>query len=136
VALSRTTYGFLALLAALLLAGCSMDWTDAATRLAADLDSGSRRVGKSDGERATVVHRTPSKEGECMRKYTVQIDEAGAIIIWCYGETGEVVSSHSTSSHNRSVVTPRTFILDKGAGEPLTIELERQGGRVLIADVR
>jgi hypothetical protein len=33
-------------------------------------------------------------------------------------------------------VTPRTFILDKGAGEPLTIELERQGGRVLIADVR
>jgi hypothetical protein len=113
-----------------------MDLTDAATRLAADLDSGSKRVGKSDGERATVVHRTPSKDGECMGNYKVQVDDVGAIIIWCYGEAGEVVSSHSTSSHNRSVMTPRTFILDKGAGEPLTIELERQGGRVLIADVR
>jgi len=113
-----------------------MDLTDAATRIAADLHAGADRVGTTDGDSVIVVHRTPSKEGECMGSYKVQIDDAGAIIIWCYADSGEVVSSHSTSSHNRSVVTPQTFILDKGAGEPLTIELARRGGRVLITDVR
>jgi hypothetical protein len=117
----------------LLLAGC---FTDAATRLAYDLEEGSKRLGTSSGERAMVVHRTPSKEGECVASYKVQVDDAGAIIIWCYDANGaETVSSHSTSYHSRYVDTPRTYILDKGAAEPLLIELERQGSRAVIVDV-
>jgi len=41
---------------------------------------------------------------------------------------------HCGRQPQRFVVTPRPFILDKGAGEALTIELERQGGRVIVAD--
>ena len=117
----------------LLLAGC---FTDAATRLAYDLEEGSKRLGNSSGERAMVVHRTPSKDGECVASYKVQVDDAGAIIIWCYDASGtETVSSHSTSYHGRYVDTPKTYILDKPAGEPLLIELERQGNRAVIVDV-
>ena len=83
-----------------------------------------------------VVHRTPSKDGECVASYKVQVDDAGAIIIWCYDASGtETVSSHSTSYHGRYVDTPKTYILDKPAGEPLLIELERQGNRAVIVDV-
>ena len=34
------------------------------------------------------------------------------------------------------VDTPRTWIVDKGAGETLIIDLERRGGRAVITDVR
>ena len=71
-----------------------------------------------------------------MASYKVQVDEAGAIIIWCYDANGtDTASSHSTSYHRRYVDTPTTYILDKGAGEALLIELERQGGRAVIVNV-
>lgn len=128
-----TARRLLSVLPFLLLAGC---FTDAATRLAYDLEEGAKRLGNTSGERAMVVHRTPSKDGECMAGYKVQLDEVGAIVIWCYDATGtETVSSHSTSYHRRYVDTAKTYILDKGAGEPLLIELERQGGRAVIVDV-
>jgi hypothetical protein len=124
----------LPLLPALLATGC---FTDAATRIAYDLEKGAGRLGRAEGARLTVDHRTPSKAGECEGETTVQMDKVGAIIVWCKGKDGvETVSSHSTSYHRRFVETPQTYILEKKAGEALRIELERRGGRVVIADVR
>jgi hypothetical protein len=115
------------------LTGC---FTDAATRLAADLEGGAKRVGNAEHDRFVVEHRTPSKSDECVGSYKVQLDKVGAIIIWCNDESGaNVVSSHSTSSHSRSVDTLQTWILVKDAGEPLIVGLERRGGRVVIVDV-
>jgi hypothetical protein len=51
------------------------------------------------------------------------------------GDGQTVVSSHGTSYHRRCVDTPRTWILEKGARETLLIRLERQGRRVVIAEV-
>lgn len=120
-------------LAVLLLAGCL---TDAATRLAYDIKAGAARVGAENGANYTVEHRTPSRRGECTGPYTVQLDQVGALIIWCRGADGQaVVSSPGTSYHGRFVDTPRTWILDKGAGETLFVRLERQNGRVVIAEV-
>lgn len=59
----------------------------------------------------------------------VQIDKVGAPIIWCRDETGKTVSSHSTSYHARLVDTPQTYILEKPAGSPLAIGIERRGSR-------
>lgn len=120
------------LLASLLLAGCI---TDAATRIGYDIKAGARRVGPQDGARYTVRHPTPSKAGECAGSYKVQLDKVGALIVWCKDASGlEVVSSHSTTFHSRFVETPRTYILEKRASEPLQIELERRDGRILIVD--
>lgn len=122
------------ILCPLLLAGCL---TDAATRLAYDIEAGAGRVGKADGARYTLVHRVPSSAGECVGQYRVQFDKVGALIVWCRDAAGSAtVSSHSTSYHARYVDAPETHIVDKPAREALVIDLERRGGRVVIANVK
>jgi len=110
--------------------------TDAATRLAYDIEAGAGRLGAQAGARYTIRHATPSKPGECTGPYTVQLDKVGALIIWCKDGTGNTISSHSTSYHARFVDTPRTFIVDKPPRSTLEIDLERRAVRAVIADVR
>jgi hypothetical protein len=130
----RACRSFAAATSLLFLAGC---WTDPATRLAHDLESASGRVGASEGATLELVHRVPSKSGECTGAYRVQFDQVGALIVWCKDAAGQTtVSSHSTSSHRRHLDTPATIIVDKTAGAALVIQLERRGGRVRIASVR
>jgi hypothetical protein len=125
----------LAMAAAGLLAGCGFA-TDPATRLAADLEAGADRLRMDDGATDSVHHATPSYAGQCEGPYKVQLDEVGAMIVWCYDTAGVTVSSHSTTSHAPHVVTPRTYIVDKGAGETLIVDLERRDARAVIAGVR
>ena len=94
------------------LTGC---FTDAATRLAYDLETAAGRVGPSDGANYTLVHRVPSNSGECVGPYRIQVDRVGAIIVWCKDAGGSTVSSHSTTYHARFVDTPQTSIIDKPA---------------------
>lgn len=115
--------------------GCGLV-TDAATRLAYDIEAGTRRLPDQDGARYRIEHQTPSHRSQCVGPYTVQLDEVGAIIIWCRDDSGATVSSHSTSAHRHFADTPRTYLLDKAAGETLLIELERRNGRAVIVDVR
>jgi hypothetical protein len=116
-------------------AGCD-GWTDAATRLAFDIEASAGRLGGQNGAKYSIRHNTPSKAGECTGPYTVQVDKVGAIVIWCKDEAGRTVSSHSTTYHGRFVDTPRTYILEKPAGATLTIDLERRNGRAVVTDVR
>ncbi len=121
--------------ALLLLAGCNV-FTDAATRLAYDLEDAASRLPAQEGARFALVHRTPSARGQCEGPYKVQLDQVGLIVIWCMNDRGETVSSHSTSYPSRFVDTARTIILAKPAGAPLTIDLERRQGRAVIVDAR
>ena len=107
--------------------------TDAATRLAYELESAAGRLDRTEGATYRLVHRVPSKRGECEGPYRVQLDRVGALVIWCQDTTGtRTVSSHSTSYHARFVATPTTTIVDKPANAPLVIDLERRGGRAVI----
>ena len=124
-----------AMAAAGLLAGCGFA-TDPATRLAADLEAGADRLRMDDGARDSVHHATPSRASQCEGPYKVQLDVVGAMIVWCYDTSGATDSSHSTTSHAPHVETPRIYILDKGAGETLIVDLERRGGRAVITAVR
>lgn len=121
--------------AILALAACGFA-TDPATRLAADLEDAAKNLRAEDGATDSVHHATPSRAGECDGPYKVQLDKVGAIIVWCYDAARKTVSSHSTSSHGRSVGTPRTWIVEKGAGETLIVDLERRDGRAVITNVR
>jgi len=109
--------------------------TDPATRLAYDIERGASRLPQEDGARHTVEHRAPSRSGECEGPYTVQLDKAGALIIWCRDAAGATVSSHSTSYQSRFIDTPQTRILEKPAGATLNIDLERRAGRAVVIDV-
>jgi len=115
------------------LTGCL---TDPATRLAYDIERGANQLLQHNGARHTVVHRTPSKAGECEGPYTVQLDKAGALIIWCRDAAGATISSHSTSYQSRFIDTPQTWILEKPAGTTLHIDLERRAGRAVVIDLR
>jgi hypothetical protein len=116
------------------LAACGL--TDAATRLAADIKAGASQLGSAPGAQYSVRHITPSKAGECIGPYSVQLDKVGALIVWCRDASGQTVSSHSTSMHARYVATPETYRIDKPERAPLTIELERRGGQAVITAVR
>jgi len=118
------------------LTGCLADFTDAATRLAYDIEAGASRLGSEAGARFSIQHQTPSKPGECTGPYSVQLDKVGALIIWCKDATARTVSSHSTSYHARFVDTPQTYIIEKPAGTDLTIDIERRDGRAVVTDVR
>jgi hypothetical protein len=112
-------------------AGCGA-FTDAATRIAYDIEAGTGRLGRENGARYSIQHHTPSKAGECVGPYVVQLDKVGALVIWCKDEAGTTVSSHSTTYHGRFVDTPRTYILNKPAGSTLTIDIERRGSRAVV----
>ncbi|HEX7027404.1 MAG TPA: hypothetical protein VF268_09190 [Gammaproteobacteria bacterium] len=117
----------------LILSGC---FTDAATRLAFDIETGVERLGRETGATYSIRHITPSKSGECIGPYTVQIDKVGALIIWCRDAAGNTVSSHSTTYHSRFVDTPKTYILEKPANSTLVIDIERRGNLAVITSVR
>ena len=114
-------------------AGCDA-FTDAATRIAYDIEAGVGHLGKEAGARYSIQHHTPSKPGECVGPYTVQLDKVGALVIWCKDGAGKTVSSHSTSYHARFVDTPKTYILEKPAGSTLTIDIERRGSRAVVTN--
>lgn len=110
--------------------------TDPATRLAYDIEAGAEILGSENGATFNIRHATPSKSGECSGPYKAQLDKVGALILWCQDAAGETVSSHSTSYHARFVEMPQTYLIDKEAGETLTLELERRGGRAVIVGLR
>jgi hypothetical protein len=114
------------------LAGCRVNLEDGATAIANDIESHVR------GGSSLLVHRTTPKRGGCGDAYTVQFSKDAGLVVWCYapGSATEVVSSHITTYHLRFVAVPETTILDKGKGEPLTIEIERGAGKPLVRRVR
>ncbi|MGQ9425623.1 hypothetical protein ACXYTJ_08140 [Gilvimarinus sp. F26214L] len=122
------------LAAMLMLSGCDF-FTDAATRLAYDLEDAAG-VLKNHGDTFTLYHETPSDPDECDGPYTVQLDKAGALVVWCRDDNGDVVLSPGTSYHSRFVHTPQTYYLDKAAGETLVIDLEQIGDKAVIVAVR
>lgn len=129
----RKPWRLLATLAAMA-SGCGA-FTDAATRIAYDIEAGEKQLGRASDARHSIRHETPSRAGECTGPYKVQIDKVGALVIWCHDSSGTIVSSHSTTYHGRFVDAPQTWILDKPAGSTLVIDLERRDGRAVITGV-
>lgn len=114
--------------------GCS-SFSDAATRIAYDIEAGVKRLGKDEGASLTIRHNTPSKPGDCTGPYKVHFDKVGLLVIWCKDNTGQDIASHSTSYHRRFVDTAETCIVMKPAGTVLLIQLERRNGRAVITKV-
>jgi hypothetical protein len=58
-------------------------------------------------------------------------------LFWCKKLDGvQVQASHITTYHLRFVDVPKTYKLDKGAGEPTLIDLAKEDGRVVVTAVR
>jgi hypothetical protein len=131
------TPGALIRAACLALAGLLSACTDGATRIAYDIESAVEAFQRSDAATHTIQHVPERMPDGCGDAYTVQFSASSSLVIWCKRSgSGEVTSSHATTYHLRFVKVPRTFKLDKSAGEPTIIELTKADGSVIVAGVR
>lgn len=116
---------------ALALLACTVACTDAATRVAYDLESGAKRLRASSEQSLTVDHAPAQKPEGCSRGYTLQLSEAAGLLVWCQDSLhGPSSSSHITTYHLNYVKVPQTFIIHKGPGEHAYIELTKHGNDI------
>lgn len=116
-----------------LLAGC----TDGATRIAYDIQAGAEHLQHTDAQTYVVRHVPEESPDGCGGAYDIQLSKASALLIWCKDpKTGKVTSSHITTYHLNFVKVPTTYLLHKNAGDPTLIELSKEGGDVVVTDVR
>lgn len=122
---------------AFLMASCS-DFFDAATAIADDIESGIGAFNHSSGQTTTIVHTPTASRGGCADGYRVQFSAASALVVWCRapGSTTESVSSHTTTYHLNYVDVPQTTIVDKEAGQPLTLDIAKGPGKPIVTGVR
>jgi hypothetical protein len=117
----------------LLLCTCS----DGATRIAYDIESGVAAFQRSEARTALIRHVPKASPDGCAGAYTVQFTANSALVIWCKTADGSAVQgSHITTYHLRFVDVPKTYKLDKGAGEATIIELAKENGKVVVTAVR
>jgi len=111
--------------------------TDGATRIAYDIEAGAAAFRHINAAHYSIKHVPEASPDGCAGPYRVQVSERSILVIWCMDATASrVLASHGTTYHLNFVDVPRTFKLDKGAGEPLLIELEKRDGRIIVADVK
>jgi len=139
---------YAALVAALLLAAaCS----DAATRVAYDIESNVNKLGSAEGSRAEIVHMPRSWPEGCSGSYTMRIskgraiatghnnfhiaENSGGLAVGCYTGSGNR-GGWGTTYHLRFVDVPATVEVTKNTGEATVIELQRIGARAVVVGLR
>lgn len=118
------------------LGGCFVFKGDGATNIAYRLESEVKQLRDSGAQSRTFDYVPPGGFDNCSDAYRVQFSESSSLVVWCKGKNGETVSSHTTTYHLNFVKVPKTWIVEKQAGEAMRVELTRQGGDVAITDVR
>jgi hypothetical protein len=137
------TRGLAVVAVALCLGACS----DAATRVAYDIESGTRKLGSDDGARADISHAPRSWPDGCAGSYTLRIEKgasineghnnfrsvkgSGGLSVSCYGQDGNA-HGYGTTYHLRFVDVPAAVAVSKNRGETAFIEVQRVSGRATI----
>ena len=131
------------LVLALLTGACS----DAATRVAYDIESGTKKLGSAEGARIEIRH-VPSRWPEgCAGSYTLHLGKGSAtadgngnfhinrdadgLSVRCFNSSGNP-HAWGTTYHLRFVDVPETVDLQKQGGEVAVIEVERKSGRAVV----
>jgi hypothetical protein len=121
--------------------------TDAATRVAYDIEAGTSRLGSRDGSRAEIRH-TPKRGPEgCAGSYTLVLDagaadalgsgnfrireKSGPLHVRCSGADGNT-HSWGTTYHLRFVEVPAALQVEKKYNEATIIEVERRAGKAIV----
>ena len=126
-------HGLVLWITSLLLLSCS----DAATRVAYDLEAGVKRFRKAPTVAATVEHSPKATPEGCPGGYTLQLSEESALLVWCQDSiAGPSVSSHTTTYHLNYVDVPRTLIIHKGRGQHVWFDLAKDGDRIVVTGLR
>jgi len=117
------------LVLAAMLSGC----TDAATRVAFEIKREIAAFKRSPATSHSIRHVPKEWPAGCTGPYTVQLMANSFLLVSCKdAASSQVVGGYNTTFHLRFVKVPQTFKLEKGAGEPLFIDVAKQNGRVVV----
>ena len=109
---------------------CSDFLTDSATRAAYDLEKAADVMQLTSASTYTLVHRPKASPEGCSHAYSFQLSRQSSLLVWCKSADGTTnVASHATTYHLRYVDVLEQIRLEKRAGEPVTIELEKTSGK-------
>ena len=88
---------------------------------------------RSSASTYTLVHRPKASPEGCAHDYTFQLSQQSSLLVWCKSSSGDKnVASHATTYHLRFVDVPEQTVLQKRAGEPVTIELQKTSGKPVV----
>lgn len=111
--------------------------TDAATRVANDIETGAGKLHDAMAQKLIVDHTPQATPDGCPGGYTLQLIKDSLIGVWCQEKIGgPSVSSHVTTHHLNFVTVPKTWIVHKDRGQHALIELTRRGDAIVVTDVR
>jgi hypothetical protein len=111
--------------------------TDAATRVAYDIEAGAKKLRGSAAATLTVDHAPEATPEGCPGGYTLQLSKASALLVWCQDAIGAPsASSHTTTYHLNYVIVPETLVIHKERGEHVLLELTKQGDAVAVLGLR
>ena len=111
--------------------------TDAATRVAYDIEAGAKRFRKAPTVAATVEHAPKATPEGCPGGYTLQLSAESALLVWCQDSiAGPSLSSHTTTYHLNYVEVPRTLVIHKGRGQHVWLDLAKDGDRIVVTGLR
>jgi len=104
--------------------------TDAATRLAYDLEAASQRLRAQSASELVLDHKPESSPEGCKGDYTVTLQAGGAILVGCLGDHNytSLGYSYSTTYHRRFVRVPRELRVAHWHGETTRIILRKVTG--------
>jgi len=121
--------------------------TDAATRVAYDIESGTGKLASHEGARVEIPHDPRRWPEGCAGSYILRIAKgaaenlghdnfhirpnSGSLSVRCYGSSGNR-TAWTTTYHLRFVDVPETVEIEKKADEVVFIEVERRSGRAVL----
>ena len=112
------------------LTACSDFLTDSATRAAYDLEKAADTMQRSSASTYALVHRPKASPEGCAHNYSFQLSRQSSLLVWCKSADGATnVASHATTYHLQYVDVLEQIRLEKRAGEPVTIELQKTSGK-------
>jgi hypothetical protein len=121
--------------------------TDAATRVAHDIESGTRGLASREGARVEIPHDPRRWPEGCAGSYILRIakgaagnlghnnfriqPDSGSLSVNCYGSSGNL-TGWTTTYHLRFVDVPKAVEIEKKADEVVLIEVEHRSGRAVL----
>ena len=129
----RVIGAVLAVIAAVLVMGCDSFLTDAATRLAYDLEAGARSLRAESATELVFDHKSKSWPEGCKGDYNVTLQAGGSLLVGCVGEPNytQLGYSYSTTYHRRFVRVPRELRVAHSPAEATRITLRKGNGDII-----
>lgn len=112
----------------LICSGCRDFMTDAATRVAFEIETEAEALAQSTEKTRTFLHHPKRRPAGCADVYTMTLHGNGTLSVHCLERT----NAYSTTYHRRFVHAPRALSVSHAGGEATRITLQKSGSQIAL----